>query len=152
LLGIKLGSWRKCRIYVNTTFTLSEWQAFSLETYTDIGSHTTSFGPSISITQQPTDGTICEGESATFSVSTATSGNAFQWYVHPNSGTNWSTVSNGVNTSGASTNTLSLTNIPYSQNNYQFYCKITNGSCEVYSVAVQLKVQPVPITTNILHN
>jgi hypothetical protein len=136
----------------NTTFTLSEWQAFSLETYTDIGSHTTSFGPSISITQQPTDEIICEGESATFSVSTATSGNAFQWYVHPNSGTNWSTVSNGVNTSGASTNTLSLTNIPYSQNNYQFYCKITNGSCEVYSVAVQLKVQPGPITTNILHN
>jgi gliding motility-associated-like protein len=74
-------------------------------------------------TQQPENALICQGENVTFSVVfTGGIGTAYQWRIDDRLGGGFVNVTNGAVYSGATTNTLTLTNPPLGFNNYQYRC------------------------------
>jgi len=95
--------------------------------------------PTPVISAQPQNRLSCETASTTFSV-TASNASTYQWQV--NTGSAWANVSGSVY-SGATTNTLALTNLTLNYNNYQYRCIVT-GSCNnpVTSNAATLTVNP----------
>ncbi len=108
-------------------------------------------GVSISIITQPTDQTDCENNTITFSVDTSLpAGTGYQW--KENSGGNvWNTITNTGIYSGATTNTLTITNHANSLNNYRYRIVISNLSyrCDVGSTSneVTLTSNPLPNRT-----
>lgn len=90
--------------------------------------------PQISISSQPSNVTVSENSSATFSVvASASDGSSlsYQWYV------NGSPVSNGSNVSGATTNTLTISSSNVSSNN-------------VYVVVSHPTAGNSPLTSNVV--
>jgi len=78
------------------------------------------------ITAQPSDSTICSGSNTTFSVTATGSSLTYQWEVY--NGSSWSNVSNTGIYTGATTNTLTLTNATTTVNGYQYRC-VVSGAC-----------------------
>ncbi len=78
------------------------------------------------ITTQPGNDTICSGNNGIFSTTATGSGISYQWQV--NTGSGFVNASNGVLYSGATTNTLSITNATIGMNGYLYQCVVT-GSC-----------------------
>jgi hypothetical protein len=76
------------------------------------------------ITSNPPNRTICNGGNTTLNI-TATGATAFQWQV--NTGSGFSDISNGGVYSGATTNTLTITNATNTMNGYQYRCVAING-------------------------
>jgi len=91
------------------------------------------------ISAQPQNRLSCETASTNFSI-TASNTSTYQWQV--NTGSAWANVS-GSTYSGATTNNLTITNIPLNYNNYQYRCIVT-GACSnpVTSSAATLTVNP----------
>lgn len=77
----------------------------------------------------PSDQIINAGTNATFSVTaTGSAGlSSFTWQVSTDGGTSWSNVVNGGVYSGATTNTLTITGVPYSMNNYKYRVMISSS-------------------------
>ena len=98
----------------------------------------------ITVSQQPIALSVVQGTNATFSV-TATNATAYQWQVSTN-GTTWTDVANGGTSpvySGATTSTLTLTNVPLIFNTYLFRVKVSNGvTCFINSNTALLTVTP----------
>jgi len=91
----------------------------------------------------PQDLTVCEGSTATFTTAISGSGTyTYQWKVLNTAGS-WVNVVNGANYSGATTATLTITNVPQSFNENQYYCHITSTECDINSNAAQLKISPI---------
>lgn len=94
--------------------------------------------------QPPATKTICAGSTTTLDV-TAVGGNLlYQWQIDP--GTGYTNVPNNPPYSGATTPTLTITNIPVSLNNAKYRCVIA-GTCaptNVTSNETQLTVNPAP--------
>jgi gliding motility-associated-like protein len=82
-----------------------------------------------SIYSNPLDQLINPGGNATYSINTVGGSGitTFAWQISTNGGTNWTNISNGGVYSGATTNTLSLTGVPYSMNSNQFRAVITSS-------------------------
>jgi gliding motility-associated-like protein len=79
------------------------------------------------IISQPTDSTICEGSSASFTVDAGvTTGASYQWQVDPNTGTFVNVA--GAGYSGQTTSMLNIFNAPSTWNGYR-YRVIISGSC-----------------------
>jgi len=77
----------------------------------------------------PIDQLINPGANATFSV-IANGGSGittYAWQLSTNGGTTWTTITNGGVYSGATTSTLTLTNVPYGMNNYKYRVVITSS-------------------------
>ncbi|WP_188619531.1 T9SS type B sorting domain-containing protein [Flavobacterium suaedae] len=125
-------------------FDVADWNVYGNEFCSDLGTHTAnnSAAPTPDITH-PVTQYICENETATFSVSVDGTGYNYQWVVLDNSG-NWVNVNNNSNYSGATTDTLTITDVPFSFNGYQYYCYITSTTCEIFSNAAQLNVTESP--------
>ncbi len=87
------------------------------------------------ITQQPTDQSVCENGTVTFS-SQATGDPAptAQWYVSTDAGASWTAIA------GANTASLMLTGVTRSLNQYQYRVEWTNACGTVTSNAVTLTV------------
>jgi PKD repeat protein len=98
------------------------------------------------IVSQPRDTSICSLSGATFSVSATGTALLYQWQV--NKGSGFTDVFDDSNFSGANLETLTLTNVPVSFNNYIFRV-IVDGSCgvPVYSNFVVLRVNKPPTVT-----
>jgi len=98
--------------------------------------------------QQPTDVSICANQNASFSTGNSTLGFTYQWFVNVNGNGTFVPVSNGAINAGAQTATLTLTSIPASNNNNQYYCEIT-GPCgpALLSDTVNLFVSSSPTLT-----
>ena len=96
------------------------------------------------IQSHPSDITICINTNTSFSVTASGTAITYQWQVKVGAGV-FTNVSDGGFYSGATSSTLSLTNVPGSFNNYIFRLMI-NGSCPpaVYSNYVVLKVNILP--------
>ncbi len=98
----------------------------------------------------PTNKTICTNGSTSFTVSAA-SGNAiaYQWQLSTDAGATWTNVSNSGVHSGATTATLTLTNVPVSMHNNQYRAVLTVSTCSsvVNSAAATLTVNPLPVAT-----
>lgn len=82
----------------------------------------------------PSNATVCEGGSASFSVTVTGSSNTYQWQVSTDGGTAWTDVA------GANTSNLSLNNITLSQNNNQYHLVITSCAGTITSGAATLIV------------
>ncbi len=76
------------------------------------------------ITAQPAGVSLCAGGNTSFSV-TASNVNAYQWQESTDGGTVWTNISNGGVYSGATTSTLSLTNVTTSFANYKYRCYVS---------------------------
>lgn len=129
----------------STTYNANEWLLLEDEDCSNLGSHTATGGSSSSITQ-PINQTICENGTTNFSVSVTTGTYTYQWLVLNDSG-NWVNVTNDSNYSGATSNTLTISNVPETFNGYQYYCILTATGCELISNAAQLEVSNPEVDT-----
>lgn len=95
-------------------------------------------GPTFSA--HPADRNFCINGAATFTA-TAASAATYNWQV--NTGTGWTNISNNSVYSGATTNTLSLSNIPAANNGYSYRLKAVSGcGTPSYSNAANLTFFP----------
>lgn len=85
---------------------------------------------SVNITTQPVSQSQCDGEEANFSV-VATGSPTYQWHQH--NGTLWSPL-------GGETNATLTIPVVLGMDGYQYYCVVTEGSCNVPTNAVQLTI------------
>ena len=96
--------------------------------------------------------TICTGSNTSFALGgTLTGGPGFthQFQVSTNGGATYTNISNGGVYSGATTSTLTLTNVPATFNGYRFRDSInTVGGCgSLISPVAILTVNPTPVVT-----
>lgn len=125
-------------------FDVADWNVYGDEFCDDLDSHTAdNIAASTPDITHPLTQYICENETATFSVSVDGTGYNYQWVVLDNSG-NWVNVTNNSNYSGATTDTLTITDVPFSFDGYQYYCYITSATCEIFSNAAQLNITEAP--------
>ena len=116
----------------------------------DIDSNSTfdfqEFGTNVTLTVQPSNDAVNEGNNAQFTV-TATA-DVYQWQV--NTGSGWADVTDGGVYSGANTVTLTLTAPPFSMNNYQYRIVLTSPGLicdtDITSNSALLNVIPPGIT------
>ncbi|AWG27314.1 hypothetical protein FK004_10580 [Flavobacterium kingsejongi] len=96
----------------------------------------------IAINTQPAAVTTTTGNNAQF-VTLAINASSYQWEVSTN-GVNWTSITDGGTApaySGATTNTLGMTNVPVSFNGYFFRVQLINGmGCTMSSGAAVLTV------------
>ncbi len=98
----------------------------------------------ITITGHGVDRTICENDNTTFAITTAGGGLTYQWQESINGGVTWTTVTNGGIYTGATTATLTLTNVPTATGGRLFRCVVSNGACSINSGARLLSVNRRP--------
>lgn len=109
----------------------SQWAVSAVDYSSNLGSHTFSSGGSpIVITTQPISVSQCEGNNATFTVE-ATGATSFQWYE--NTGGAWTLMA------GEESLTLEIA-VAAGMDGCQYYCLLTEGTCNVASNAVQLTI------------
>jgi len=73
------------------------------------------------VTGQPTNTTVCQGSTASFTVG-ASGVNSYQWQYSTDSGSTWNTVSDGTGQTGATYTTPALSDT--SRSGYQYRCHI----------------------------
>ena len=120
-------------------------------------------GCNLSITTQPTDQSNYPGNNVQFTIATSNSSASYQW--ENNSGSGWQPCSNYGQFTGATNDTLIVSNITSANNNQAFRCIVTYGPCidtsdiaiikvltgfKEISIQNQFKVYPNP-TSNILY-
>lgn len=97
------------------------------------------FKPDADIFELNDNGINCSGGNTSIT-STITGNNySYQWQV--NKGMGFSDITNDALYSGVTTATLSLANIPYSINNYEYRCAVNNGNTVNYSVKRKIELQ-----------
>ncbi|WP_116789160.1 T9SS type B sorting domain-containing protein [Flavobacterium psychrotrophum] len=123
----------------NINFSASDWISSPTEYCSNLGMHTANPTPgNVPAITSPSNQSVCQGGTATFSTSVATgTGYTYQWKVLNSSG-NWVNVTNGTNYAGATTATFTVSNIPASFDQNQYYCEITSTTCTLYSDAALL--------------
>jgi len=105
--------------------------------------------PPITFTTQPVNAVICVGRDTSFRV-VATGGAGYRWQV--NTGSGFTNITNNAIYSGATTNTLVLTNPPATYSGYIYRCQVTSpsGGCppaNSNSVTLTVNSNPVAVIT-----
>ncbi|MGC4041565.1 MAG: T9SS type B sorting domain-containing protein [Flavobacterium sp.] len=102
----------------------------------------------ITITTQPQNATACELQSTTFTVS-SNAVNGYQWQVSTDGGTNWANISNNATYSGATTVTLTVSNVTPAMVGYKYrvYLSKNGNGCGLYSLSATLTTYPQPVVT-----
>ncbi|MFD2824219.1 T9SS type B sorting domain-containing protein [Lacinutrix iliipiscaria] len=130
----------------NDTFVISDWLIDSDENCSNLGMHTADpIPPSPNITH-PSSLSICENGNAIFTVSVDSGAYTYQWKVLNAAGV-WVNVVNDATYSGATTDTLTISNAPASFDANQYYCEMTSVTCDLVSNTVQLLVSDPPVDT-----
>ena len=94
-----------------------------------------------SFSAQPEDVAIAAGGDASFqAIANGTPVPSCQWQVSTDDGGTWTDVANGGIYSGATTSTLSLSNVPIEYDGYQYRCRATNTEGSDESNAATLTV------------
>lgn len=97
----------------------------------------------VAITAQPQAQAVDEDDPAEFSITaTGTETLAYQWQVSTNGGADWTNVTDGGIYSGATTNTLAISEAAEGMNDYQYRCIVSNACSEATSDAALLEVEP----------
>ncbi len=101
------------------------------------------------ITTQPASATTSCGSNASFTVAGTGSLLSWRWQQRVNASAVWTDVVNGGVFSGATTATLTLTNVPSTMNGYQYRALMT-GACTAidFSSPATLTVTPLIATVN----
>lgn len=103
---------------------------------------------SVTVTANPSNSTICEGTGTSFTAAASGTGLNYQWEVSTNGGATWSNVTNGGVYSGATTPTLTLTNVPPALNGYRYRCFISSPPCTpATTTSALLTVNTFPVIT-----
>jgi PKD repeat protein len=93
------------------------------------------------ILTQPVASSICENTSTSFSVTAQGTAITYQWFVDTGGGAGFEIVSNVGIYTGATTNTLTLTNVPRIFDNYRYRVEVTGACIPIArSATVQLDV------------
>jgi hypothetical protein len=92
----------------------------------------------LSVNTQPTNQTATTDSNVQFAVGTAEPNATFQW--QSNLGLGWQNVSNAGQYSGATSNTLLISNVTPANNNQAFRCIVSSGSCADTSDSALLTV------------
>jgi gliding motility-associated-like protein len=87
--------------------------------------YNTSSAPQFSI--QPADKTICGGIGTSFNVEATGTPTSYQWQYSSDAGYSWNSLTNGGVYSGATTSTLSISNVT-GLNGYKYNCIATNAN------------------------
>jgi len=105
---------------------------------------TLQIGTASTITSQPQPATGCDGGSVSFVLGATGSGNIYQWQLNTPSG--WVNITNGGLYSGATSATLTVSNITLALTGYQFRCLLSNAGCPsvTTSGSATLTVQALP--------
>ncbi len=107
-------------------------------------------GP-ITVTTQPVNETACSGNGTSFTVA-ATNGGAgtlvYQWQVSTDGGTTWTGVTDGAPYSGATTTTLTISDVDGLDGN-QYRAQVTTTNCAAVNSNAALLTEegPLSITT-----
>jgi len=98
------------------------------------------------ITLQPHDSTICEGLDAAFEIAATGTGITYQWQLDNGSG--YFNVNNNSFYSGATTNKLVLSGVPFAMDGFAYRC-IVSGTCAPpdTSVPAMVHVNTSPVVT-----
>lgn len=109
--------------------------------------------PTVAIKNNPANATTCPNGNASFTITDSTGAglsNSYAWEVSTNSGTTWSTVSNGGIYSNATTATLNITGAPNTMSGYLYRCTSTNpcGNSATSAVASLGFYVPPVVTTH----
>ncbi len=96
------------------------------------------------VTLQPLDITICETSNATFTVNSIYT-QSYYWQVSTDGGVTFTDIVNSPPYSGANSNTLLLTNPPYSYNGYKYRAFIKGICLDNYSAIKTLTIIPKPV-------
>ena len=99
-------------------------------------------GVAAAISANTGDATACELGGTSLGV-TATNATAFQWQVSTDGGATFSNLSNATGVSGATTATLSLSNLAQSANNNYYQCIVSGTGGNALSRAQRLSVSAV---------
>ena len=81
------------------------------------------------VTSDPTDKTIMEGNSTNFSINASGQGLSYQWQMSQDQGISWETLTNGGHYSSVTSRTLYVNNVVASMDGYRYRC-VVNGTCE----------------------
>ncbi len=100
------------------------------------------------VTTNPTNQTVIASQVATFKA--AANGNptpTVQWQVSSNGGADWTNLSDDSNISGATSTMLTLSNVPFSMNGYEYRAIFSNSVGATPTSAATLTVKPAKVTT-----
>lgn len=97
----------------------------------------------VSISAQPVSQTVVTGTAASFSVSAAGDGPAYQWQLSVDSGSNW------ANIAGATAATYAIATVNSPMNGQQFRVVVSGSANSVTSSAVTLTASPGPAAPTI---
>ena len=123
---------------------LTSWEiTFTNPTVTNCtsapGTVTVTVHTPIVFTTQPQNRTSCQNGTVTFTAAATGTIQTTQWQVSTNAGTTWTDIA------GATTTTLTLTNVQPSQNGYRYRLVLSNAGCgTINSNAAILTVNPLP--------
>jgi gliding motility-associated-like protein len=99
------------------------------------------------ITSDPSNETVCDGDNITFSVAASGEGLTYQWQEDAGSG--YSNISNGGIFSGATTDDLTLTAVTTSEDGHTYRCVVSSTACtDEISQEATLTVQAKPVVTS----
>ncbi len=103
----------------------------------------------IEITNQPAAQTTCTYLNASFTL-TGTVADSYQWQLSTDNGTTWNNLSDSDTYLGALTDTLQITGVSNSMNNYRYRVMLNrNGnSCGLISDGAVLNINPAPVLTS----
>lgn len=105
----------------------------------------------VAITTQPAANTaICSTGNTSFSVTGNSSVSIiYQWQVSTDGGTTWNNVANAAPYSGATSATLTITNVPTTLNGYRYRALLSNATCTTPTVSgtSALTVNVLPTAT-----
>ncbi len=115
--------------------------------YTNPGVNYITTAPII-ITTQPIVTPSCELQNTTISL-VDNGGNTYQWQVY--NGSNWADITNNSTYSGATSNTLSITNVSQTMNGYKYRVQLNKigNSCGLISAETTLTVYQLPIVKDV---
>lgn len=105
--------------------------------------------PGPTITDQPDDVTVTDGDAASFTVAaTASAGSlTYQWQI--DSGSGFGNVSNGGVYSGATSATLSIDPAALALDGNLYRCNVSDSNGTVASASALLTVNPVPLSVTL---
>ncbi len=115
--------------------------------YTALINNNYTIAAPMTITTQPANATSCELDGTTFTINTIVDG--FQWQVSTDNGLTFNNITNNSIYSGANLQTLTLSNIPLTYNNYLYRVILSKSgnSCGLTSANAVLTVNAKPILT-----
>jgi subtilisin-like proprotein convertase family protein len=100
------------------------------------------------VTTPPSNATVCEGGTTTFTAATSGAGTTFQWQVSTDGGATWTNLTNTPPYSGVNGSTLTVGPVTNAMNNYR-YRIVVSGTCppSATSASGTLTVNPLPVIT-----